>query len=265
MRPTIINMGAALFAVCASSPALSKEGLDWLYCADRSLGVYFYCERQEEMEPVDSNGSIISSGSLSATEQVDQIRKRVEEARAVAVLRPTPQNVAAYIRIQREQLDRASLFTDVWRRVLWAQPELDYTLERPVGQLAKQVWLAERSNARTNAVTSISERYGLFYFFSSTCGACLAFSPVLRAFADAHGLTVRAVSVDGGPSVYFPDAIRDQGQMRQIGLGDAPTPAVVLFDTETREVLPVAFGIVSAADLADRIFLLTTTEAGDDL
>src|SRR3546814_3599648 len=67
---------------------------------------------------------------------------------AQAILYPTPANVTAYIRFQREQLDRASLFSDVWQRALWQDPALDYTLERPVGALAKRQWQDARAAER---------------------------------------------------------------------------------------------------------------------
>ena len=256
---------AGLAALLFASAASAQERLDRLYCAERDLGVYFYCEHpQADQNTQQPTPSTAATPSLSATEKAARIRAEVEEARATAVLNPTPQNVASYIRVQRAQLDRASLFADVWRRVIWSEPELDYTLQRPVGQLAKRVWLSERNEDRTAAVRAVSERYGLFYFYSSRCGACQAFSPVLRAFADAHDLTVRAVSVDGGPSPYFPNAVTDHGQMAKMGLSAAPTPTVVLFDSNTNDVTPIAFGVVSASDLADRILLLTTTEAGND-
>lgn len=266
MRPIIISLCAPLLAIAAAPAVAAQEAVSRLYCT-RALGAYFYCApaTKPHAEPAPPADDPSTDAGLSARERAARIREEVEEARAAAVLDPSADNVAHYIRVQRAQLDRASRFADVWRRVLWAEPELDYTLVRPVGQLAKKVWLDERAQTRDAAVKATAGRYGLFYFFSSTCAACEAFSPVLKAFADAHGLTVRAVSVDGGPSLYFPDAVADAGQRAAMGLGDAPTPAVALFDAETKDVTPVAFGIVSAADLADRIFLLTTTEAGDEL
>src|SRR3546814_21069388 len=77
-----------------------------------------------------------------------------------------------YIRFQRAQLDRASLFSDVWQRAIWQDPELDYTLERPVGALAKKQWQDARAADRDAVMARLSERSGLFYFFAQTCGAC---------------------------------------------------------------------------------------------
>ena len=101
-----------------------------------------------------------------------------------AVLRPTPENVRNYISYQRIQLDRASAFSDTWRRLIWSEPELDYTLERPVSQLAKRQWLDARRDDKDRLLEGLSDQYGLFYFFAASCSACTEFSAILRAFAD---------------------------------------------------------------------------------
>jgi hypothetical protein len=36
-------------------------------------------------------------------------------------------------------MDRASVFSDVWRRVIWANPELNYQLRNPSNNAAIQV------------------------------------------------------------------------------------------------------------------------------
>jgi hypothetical protein len=107
--------------------------------------------------------------STIAAEELDAITGKLRELKAQAILHPTPENVAAYIRFQREQLDRASLFSDVWQRALWQDPALDYTLERPVGALAKKQWQDARAAERDAVMAGLSARYGLFYFFAQTC------------------------------------------------------------------------------------------------
>ncbi|MEM9838017.1 MAG: conjugal transfer protein TraF [Pseudomonadota bacterium] len=252
------------FLVLAAPPASGQERApDGFYCDQRKLGRYFYC-RPPEGKKDEQSADLSTARIPTARAEVDAIQAELEELRAEAVLRPTTASVSAYIRFQREQLDRASTFSDVWRRALWADPSLDYNLQRPVSGYAKRAWLDGRKEERAEALAALSERYGLFYFYAASCFACQEFSPVLRAFADRHDLTVKAVSVDGGPSAEFPDAVRDSGQMARMGLGGAPTPSLVLFDTQTRAVTPVAFGLVSQAELEDRIFVLTRTEAGKD-
>ena len=200
----------------------------------------------------------------SATERVLEMRRVLEEARAHAVLDPTPEKVAAYLHLQQETLQRAAAFSDVFRRTVWATPELDYTLKRPVGALAKQLWSDERRVSRDRALARLGERYGLIYLGHAGCAGCKVFGPLLRAFATRHGLDVLAVSMSGEPLEGWPEAVPDNGRARKLGLAGTPVPAVVLFDTRTRRVLPVGFGVMAEDQLARRIFTLTALEPGRD-
>ena len=192
------------------------------------------------------------------------MRRELEEARATAILDPTTENVAAYLSLQHETLQRAATFSDVFRRTVWAAPELDYTLTRPVGALAKRLWSDERRQSRDAALASLGERYGLIYLGHAGCAGCKVFGPLLRAFATRHGLDVLAVSLSGEALEGWPEAVPDNGRAARLGLGGTPVPAVVLFDTETRRVLPVGFGVLAEDQLAERIFTLTALEPGRD-
>ena len=192
------------------------------------------------------------------------VTAELRELKARAILNPTPANVTAYIRYQRAQLDRASLFGDVWQRAIWQTPEIDYTLQRPVGTLAKRQWLDTRKAERDRTLRELGRRYGLFYFFAQGCGACSVMSPIVKAVADTHGLTVRAISTDGGPSETFTRYTVETNQRASMGLGSKVTPAVVLFDSVTRTAVPIGYGVIAADELMDRIFALTQRKAGSD-
>ncbi len=249
------------------APAAAAEWRSW--CADEgsgaSLGWHFYCDRQEEPEQAEPVPPPSSPGpAQSATERIEAMRKALEEARAEAILDPTPANVTAYLRLQQETLQRAAAFSDAFRRTVWSTPELDYTLRRPVGALAKQVWSDGRRQARDAALARLGERYGLIYLGAPGCAGCKVFGPLLRAFAQRHGLDVLAVSLTGEALEGWPEAVADQGRAARLGLGNAPVPALVLFDTETKRVLPVGFGVMAEDEMAERIFALTALEPGHD-
>ena len=96
------------------------------------------------------------------------------------------------------------------------------------------------------------------------CAGCRVFGPLLRAFAGRHGLDVLAVSLTGGPLEGWPEAVPDNGRAQRLGLAGTPVPAVVLYDTKTKKVLPVGFGVMAEDQLAMRIFALTALEPGND-
>ena len=233
---------------------------DALYCQERRLGYYFYCVRPKAESPRPEE----AQEAATATEQLDAITKSLRELKAKAIIEPTPANVTAYIRFQREQLDRASLFSDVWQRAIWQDPGLDYTLERPVSTLAKRQWQDSRQQSRDAVMAHLSSRYGLFYFFAQSCGACEVMSPIVKSVAARWNITIRAISTDGGPSRHFPGYKVETSERARMGLEAKITPALVLWDSLTKRPIPIGYGVLSADELQDRIYLLTSKEAGHD-
>jgi conjugal transfer pilus assembly protein TraF len=230
------------------------------YCGERKLGQWFYCERPKA-KPTAPQAS--TQPQQSSTAQLKAITKQLDELKARAILEPSEANVIAYVRYQREQLDRASTFSDTWQRALWQNPDIDYTLQRPVSTVGKRAWTDNRAATRDQVLSRLGQRYGMFYFFAQSCAACEVFSPILRSVADSHRITVMAVSTDGGPSRQFPNYVVDSGQRQRMGVPLA-TPALVLFDTVTRKTVPVGFGVMSADEVMERIFMLTNSKPGGD-
>jgi len=236
---------------------------DPFYCGERKLGQWFYCSKPKQRE--NKPASVTPAApAQSATERLAAIKRELDELKAKAILEPSDENIVAYVRFQREQLDRASTFSDTWQRALWQNPDLDYTLQRPVSTVAKRAWLDVRKADRDQVMSNLSRRYGLFYFYAQSCAACEIFAPILRSVTDSHRLAVMAVSMDGGPSKDFPNYVVDSGQRARMGVPGNATPALVLFDTVTKRTIPIGFGILSADEIMDRIFMLTNTKVGSD-
>jgi conjugal transfer pilus assembly protein TraF len=252
---------AVVEAEFAGTPVAGEQqqGSDF-YCGERRLGQWFYCERPK---PKPSVPQASAQPQQSSTAQLKAITKQLDELKARAILEPTEANVIAYVRYQREQLDRASTFSDTWQRALWQNPDIDYTLQRPVSTVGKRAWTDNRAATRDQVLSRLGQRYGMFYFFAQSCAACEVFSPILRSVADSHRITVMAVSTDGGPSRQFPNYVVDSGQRQRMGVPLA-TPALVLFDTVTRKTVPVGFGVMSADEVMERIFMLTNSVVGSD-
>lgn len=286
-------LGAALVASCFATPALAAPpapdpdetiavsagdpttaipetvepadgttvvpGQDPFYCGERKLGTWFYCERPKAADKTNA-----SAAAVPYRKQLDKIGAQLEELKAKAILEPTPDNVIAYVRYQREQLDRASTFTDVWERAIWQHSDLDYTLQRPVDTLGKSAWLAQRKVDQEAVMASLSERYGLFLFYSASCGACEVFSPIVRTLADKYNISVLAVSMDGGPNPNFPRFVVNHGQYQKMGLSGGQVPALVLFDTYLKKPIPIGYGVMAEDEVMSRIFTLTSVKPGSD-
>lgn len=234
----------------------------------RTLGWHFYCDpaktepaAQPETPP---SPNTAPESAPDPRDTIKAIRDKLDLLKATAILDPTEDNVAAYIRFQREQLDRASVFSDQWRRTVWQNPDLDYDLVRPTGALAKRAWSDARKQDAAQVLAALPERYGVFYFFKGHCPPCRAMETALKPFTETHGLHTMAVSLDGGPSPAFPNAVTDTGQAARLGVTGEHLPALALFDTARNTVIPIGFGALAADELERRIYVLTQVEVGHD-
>ena len=268
MQARIPAATALALGLAISGPAVKAAAGEWrAWCGNENsgpaLGWHFYCDRDDAPdEPPSLVPPEVAPSSAHA--RILEMRRELEEARATAVLDPSPAHVTAYLRLQQAALQKSAAFSDSFRRTVWATPELDYTLRRPVGALAKQLWSGERRAARDTALARLGERYGLIYLGDASCAGCRVFGPLLRAFALRHGLDVLAVSMTGEALEGWPEAVPDRGRTESLGLAGSPLPAVVLFDAATQQVLPVGFGVLAEDQLAERIFVLTAVEPGHD-
>ena len=271
LQKVVLNFGLklALMFVCVliilKSHCIAEVEHETFYCQERKLGWHFYCEKPKSPAPKKlSTPATRITVPKTALKEIDSIRAELQELRAEAVLRPTVENVKTYIAFQRKQLDRASVFSDVWRRVIWSNPDLDYNLLRPVGQTSKRNWIDERNANQENFLLNLHEQYGLMYLYSSNCSACLQFSPILSDFATKFSIDVKAISTDGGSTPYFPEAVANQGQLSKLGLANFHVPAVLLFDSHSKSIIPVSFGVVSQSELIERLYVLTQIDTGED-
>ena len=94
------------------SPPAGREWHSW--CGDpgseQLLGWHFYCDRAAPEKPSEGDAVPPPAGP-SATAEIERMRQELEESRATAILEPTPGNVAAYLYLQQESLQRASTFS----------------------------------------------------------------------------------------------------------------------------------------------------------
>ena len=184
--------------------------------------------------------------------EFERLQKALEERRHIAIMRPTESNVRRYMELEAQVVSRASTFADVAQRIAWASPELDPTLQgRPVNAKALEVFDQLQTAQRSQSISALGRDHVLFFFFRSDCPYCHAFAPTLEAFQTRHGIKVVAISVDGGPIPGFADARRDNGI--------ATTLRVSLAQPFTGKITPIGFGVLSEAQLVERISMVAAS------
>ena len=192
--------------------------------------------------------------------EFERLQKAVEQTRHIAIMRPTEVNVRRYMELEAQVVARASTFADMAQRIAWATPELDPTLQgRPVNAKALEVFEQLQMSQRSESISALGRDHVLFFFFRGDCPYCHAFAPTLQAFQTRHGIRVVAISVDGGAMPGFADARRDNGIANALKVSQVP--AVYLAQPFSGVITPIGFGVLSEAQLVERIAIVSAAPA----
>lgn len=192
-----------------------------------------------------------------------ELGAEIERLLSVAVEKQTPEAVKEYLYSQQYAMDRASRFSDVFRRTVWTTPELDYSLRsRPTNALALASYDAERDGKRRKTSEALGKTHGLFFFFRGNCTYCHQLAPILKMYQRNYGIEIFPVSLDGGTMAEFPNARLDNGASQNLNV--TTVPAVFVADKRTGKIQPVGYGVMSLEELVNRVYVLTETQPGQE-
>lgn len=189
-------------------------------------------------------------------EAFERMQKQLDESRKIAVMNPTEANLKRYIALQEKVMQHASAFTDQWQRVIWQNPQLDYSqYGRPTNNVAMQQYDHYRHLEKAQAIKKLAGTNGIMFFFRSDCPYCHAMAPIMRQFAEQYGVKVMPVSLDGKGIGHFPNPLPNNGVAERLGVQNVP--AVYIMDTKTRQFKPIGFGVMSQSTLEDRFLTIS--------
>jgi conjugal transfer pilus assembly protein TraF len=206
--------------------------------------------------------------SLQDMKTIEEFRAEVERLKGVAIMDPSEQNVSAYLFGNKLMMDKASYFTDQWRRVVWKTPELDFNKDHPTANAAAMEARRMEETEREVRLAELGKSNGLLYFFRSDCALCKLQAPALLAFSRRYNIDVLPVSLDGKIPANFPlpRPRLDNGVSQVVtnGEGVHSVPALFLVSHDTKQVDPLGVGVIAVEDIAERIRVVKTTQLGDD-
>ena len=110
-------------------------------------------------------------------------------------------------------------------------------------------------------IRELAKKSGLFFFYRSTCPYCQRFAPIVKAFAESYGLTIIPITTDGIALPEFPDSHPDQGQAEKFHV--TVEPALFSVNPYTHQAIPIAYGLVSEAELKKHLLAIATRYEGD--
>lgn len=197
---------------------------------------------------------------------MEEVQKEFNRIKSAAILNPSEKNVLEFLRAQNWMMERASLFADVSRRVVWANPDVNYNVKSPTANFARSNQNDRTFKQRKETMQALAKDHGLLFFARSDCNFCHDQAPVLRGLEKEYGFPVIAISLDGGAIPLFPEAKRDNGISMVItgGQGVQVVPALYLVNRLTLEANMIGSGVVAASDIAERIRVITNTKPGEE-
>jgi conjugal transfer pilus assembly protein TraF len=224
---------------------------------DRGQGWHWYEKLIQSEQPLDEkNTSQVTPEQ--ALDELNTLQKELEGAKALAVMYPTSQHIEQYIRLHNTVLEKASLFSNQWQQVIWQTPELDFSIDKPTDNAARHLYYDLEKTVDKQTIQSFNDEYGLFFFFRGSCPYCHEFAPILKNIENQYGITVMAISLDGGTLPEYPTAVSDNGLAQQLRV--EVVPALYALHPQTQKVIPLSFGFVSEAELLRRINTLAQAQ-----
>jgi conjugal transfer pilus assembly protein TraF len=235
-------------------PSSAKADNFW---EERAVGWHWY-QDPEENQPNPSDSTVTPDPIATMEALHHQVQKTLDQA----ILNPTEDNIRQYIALQNQLGERAQRFAEVWKSVLLNSPELDFSLQHPTNNLAKQIDLDQARQQENAAIHQFAQHNGLFFFYRSTCPYCQRFAPILRDFSSRYGLSVIPITTDGISLPEYPHSHSDQGQAERLKV--TVEPALFTADPQTHRIIPVSYGLLSEDELRERLLTIAQQAASPE-
>lgn len=192
-------------------------------------------------------------------------RANIKKYRDKAWSNPTPENVSAFLYIQKMAMDRASKFANTWKKVVATDPMLDANSNAPTTTSGTLRMKATTKKARKDLLSSVSDSVGLMFFFNDS-EYSREQARSLDAISQLYGIDVLSVSTDGSrlPKGILGEVVMDNGQAKKMNVRQVPATHIAFNDGTTK---PIGVGMFARPLMEDRILLVAQMQgviADDD-
>lgn len=248
-------------ALCANAFGAAMNDYDSVWKCDGQK-FNWYCDNDEDdkQTPSETKSNEPIRVELSDIKTAEQMRAELKRREDTAVMEPTPAHMRDYLEAWQFAQEKGAVFADSWRRVVWQNPDLDYSLKRPTNNVAIRTYDQRREQNEGDHLRALAKEHGLIFFFRSDCPYCHQMAPMLKMLSQRYGMEILPVSLDGGGLPDYPNPRVDQGQAAKLGVDKVP--ALFIGSKITGERAPIGFGAMSLSDIVSRIFVLTGTAPG---
>lgn len=239
------------------------------FFSNSNQGWFFY-----ESKPVESviapskkstNPVELTPGEKAESE-LNELKRQLSQASALAIMYPTSDNVWAYQQLKTKVYNMAGVLTDQQSRNQWIRPD-SYSATHATGGEGLEIDRYSQNHCTDNMLKQGANQYGFYLFVSANCKYCDAQIKVLQNAQYNYGLSSMVVGFNGYRPRINLNGINvgsDNGMLAaKLGVKDQGSPVTVMLDTKTGQSQIIGYGYIPLDNLSNRICRLYTKKIGD--
>lgn len=239
------------------------------FFSDSNKGWFFYeskpIESLNAVEKRSTNPTFLTPGEQAESE-LNAFKKQLNQAAALAMMYPTPDNVWAYQQLKTKVYNMSGVLTDQQMRNEWTRPD-SYAATHATGGEGLAVDRYAENHCTEDMLRKGANQYGFYLFVSSKCKYCGPQINVLQNAQRNYGLSSMVVGFNGyRPSTNLEglNVGSDNGMLaKKLGVKDQGSPVTVMLDTKTGQSQIIGYGYIPLDNLSNRICRLYTKKIGD--
>ena len=203
----------------------------------------------DKAPPVEKPAVVVVQGPKPMS--AEWFRENIKKYQDIAWSNPTPENISAFLYVQKMALDQSQKFAQMTGKVVASTPQLDANSRRPLSQFGQRHVKAEAEQNTDLVFAEIADKAGYWFFYDSASPYSVEQARIVKGLANAHQMAVLPISIDGQPlpGNIFDKFVTDQGQAQKLGVRQVP--ALFLATTEGL-VKPLGEGVFSTEKVKER-------------
>lgn len=244
-----------MITTCQAASWYSKDPEGWLWYKHTSPKSILKPKKDSK----EKAGETAPSRPFSYREQMKKVRQNFDEVQAKAILNPTLENVTEFQRAQNMVLNQADLFQKMLMMAAMMEGQNTSTamMASPV---SRDLYQVQQAKQLESDIRILSKSYGLFFIIKNDCPYCHQFAPIIKEFVEEYKFDIKVIAkhglpLDGGFIAEFPEAVTDNGTIAKLN-PEGIYPCLLLVNPHTREVIPVAKGLINSDQLKENLSVI---------
>lgn len=204
----------------------------------------------------------------SYSAQLKAFQAHYEEMQAKAVMTRKVEDVAYVMYLRMFMMEQSKDYGRAFQQALLQYPNLSHELKFPIQDRARQLSREREKQRQTQAIQQYAQTHGLFFFYKGQDVYSQLLASSIQSFADQYGITLMGIAVDGVMVNDIKDNAPngDDAQQQEVAKklthwGVKAVPALFLYDNQTKQVRPFAYGFIAQDQMAERFLQFATDYA----